>query len=113
MAVAGVPYGFLHRGGGPFRVGDQASVVPSFCGEGVAMALWSGIRAAKAIGAGRGAEAFHAAWARDVGGGMRLAGVLAAGTAAMPGLMAATMSLAPAACGWVARRTRLGLVQGA
>ena len=27
MAVAGVPYGYIHRGDGPYRAGDQAAVV--------------------------------------------------------------------------------------
>jgi flavin-dependent dehydrogenase len=110
MTVAGVPYGFLHRGGGPFRAGDQAAVIPSFCGDGVAMALASGRRAAAALLAGRAAEDHHAAWARSVRGGMRLAGLVAALTNRTPALLVAGAALAPALAAWSARRTRLGTI---
>jgi hypothetical protein len=78
MTVANVPYGYVARGGPGhlFRSGDQASVIPSLCGDGVAMALASGRRAAEAILAGRAASVHHAAWADSVGGAMRLAGLL-------------------------------------
>jgi flavin-dependent dehydrogenase len=109
MTVAGVPYGFVHRGGGPFRVGDQAAVIPSFCGDGVAMALGSGLRAASALRAGHPAEAHHAGWAGAVGGGMRLARLMAALTDRTPRLLVAGVRLAPGLAGWAARRTRLGL----
>jgi flavin-dependent dehydrogenase len=109
MTVAGVPYGFLHRGGGAFRVGDQAAVIPSFCGDGVAMALASGLRAAEAVLAGAPAAAHHAAWAGAVGGGMRLARLLAALTDRAPGLLVGGVALAPRLAAWGARRTRLGL----
>lgn len=108
MTVAGVPYGFLHSGGGPFRIGDQASVIPSFCGDGVAMALASGLAAAQAIRAGQDAAAHHAAWRRSVAGGMRLARLASLGLAA-PRLLVAGVALAPGLAGWAARRTRLGV----
>jgi flavin-dependent dehydrogenase len=73
-----VPYGFRHGGGGPpglYRVGDQAAVIPSFTGEGVALALHSGLAAAVAIIAGQDADQFHAQWRRRSAGPMRLAGL--------------------------------------
>lgn len=114
LTVAGVPYGFLHRGGGagePFRIGDQAAVVPSFCGDGVAMALGSGIAAAAALGRGVTAGAHHAAWASGIAGGMRLAGILSWLAAHAPRLVLAGTVLAPGAARWAARQTRLGLAQ--
>ena len=51
LAVAGLPYGYLAQARGPpslFRVGDQAMVVGSLTGDGVAQALGSGVRAADA-----------------------------------------------------------------
>ena len=53
LAVAGVPYGFLHRESpatatGLFRLGDQVAVIPSLTGDGVAIALHSGTLAARA-----------------------------------------------------------------
>ena len=77
LAVAGVPYGFRQPAAGPaglYRIGDQAAVIPSFTGEGVALALHSGLAAAAAILAGQDAAAFHAAWRRRSAGPMRWAG---------------------------------------
>lgn len=112
MAVAGVPYGFIHRGAGAegvFRVGDQAAVVPSLCGDGIAMALASGARAAALIGEGAGAARHHGEWARAVAPGMRLAGLADALMARAPWLLAAGAGAAPVLARWAARRTRMGL----
>lgn len=51
LAVANLPYGFVHTPlrydpPGLFRLGDQAAVIPSFTGDGVALALASGTHAA-------------------------------------------------------------------
>ncbi|MGG5809138.1 NAD(P)/FAD-dependent oxidoreductase [Falsiroseomonas sp. CW058] len=110
LTVAGVPYGFVARGGlpGMFRAGDQAAVIPSFCGDGVAMALGSGRRAAEAILAGRDAPAHHAAWAGRIGGAMRLAGLLGGLVTRAPGLLVAGAALSPGLAAWAARRTRSG-----
>lgn len=114
LTVAGVPYGFLHRGGGagePFRIGDQAAVVPSFCGDGVAMALGSGLAAAAALGRDVSADAHHTVWASCIAGGMRLAGMLSWLASRAPSLMLAGTALAPGAARWAARQTRLGLAE--
>ena len=49
QAVAQVPYGWRARRGaaGLFRLGDQAAVIPSLAGEGVGIALASGMLAAE------------------------------------------------------------------
>ncbi|GEM_PF-73460 len=51
LAISGVPYGYLHSPSlaepDLFRLGDQAAVIPSFAGDGIAMALHSGILAAR------------------------------------------------------------------
>lgn len=109
LAVAGVPYGFRHGAAagdppGLYRVGDQAAVVPSFTGEGVAMALHSGLAAAAAILAGQDAAAFHAGWRARTAGPMRWAGAASWWLRHAPGpLLQAAGGLA----GLVARRTRL------
>lgn len=67
--IAGVPYGHLHRDGaadGPWRLGDQLAVIPSFAGEGIGLALRTARLAASAIDAGGTAAAYHAAAARDL-----------------------------------------------
>ena len=47
--VGAVPYGWIARGTRPglFRLGDQAAVIPSLAGEGIAIALASGTLAAR------------------------------------------------------------------
>ena len=55
VAVAAIPYGYLRRqviAPGIFPLGDQLAVIPSFTGDGMAIALYSGIAAAQAILAG-------------------------------------------------------------
>ncbi len=49
-AIANVPYGWRQRRGtrGLFRLGDQAGVIPSLAGEGMGIALASGVSAAAA-----------------------------------------------------------------
>lgn len=49
-AVANVPYGWRAREGasGLFRLGDQAGVIPSLAGEGMGIAIASGVAAAAA-----------------------------------------------------------------
>ncbi len=42
LAIGAIPFGYLRRRGeGPWRLGDQAAVVPSFTGTGIAVALQS------------------------------------------------------------------------
>lgn len=49
-AIANIPYGWRQRSGTPglFRLGDQAGVIPSLAGEGIGIAIASGVRAARA-----------------------------------------------------------------
>jgi flavin-dependent dehydrogenase len=63
VAVAGIPYGYLRRGSiasNVFPLGDQLAVIPSFTGDGMSIALYSGIAAAQAVLAGRSATQFQA-----------------------------------------------------
>jgi flavin-dependent dehydrogenase len=109
LAVAGVPYGFRQAASGPpglYRVGDQAAVIPSFTGEGVALALHSGLAAAEAILAGQEAAGFHAAWRRRSAGPMRWAGLAAWVLRASPTGFAAAGAVGPLAR-LVAARTRV------
>ncbi len=108
MTVAGVPYGHVERVGDAFRAGDQAAVIPSFCGDGVAMALASGEAAAAALLRGASPEAHQRDWARRINEGMRLARLVAVLTDRAPRLLLAGVALAPGLAAWAARRTRLG-----
>ncbi|MGS1015680.1 NAD(P)/FAD-dependent oxidoreductase [Allosphingosinicella humi] len=79
-AVAGVPYGWRARRGehGLFRLGDQAAVIASLTGDGIAIALQSGMRAAAAFLAEgpEGARAFQEEFARDAALPLKIAGAL-------------------------------------
>jgi flavin-dependent dehydrogenase len=114
LAVGAVPYGFRHGGGGGaggpaglFRVGDQVGVVPSFTGDGVAMALLSGLAAAEAIAAGGDAPRFHAEWRRRSAGPMRWAGLGAWAMRRVPRGFVAGTALVPGVARALARRTRM------
>ncbi|WP_431267462.1 NAD(P)/FAD-dependent oxidoreductase [Dankookia sp. P2] len=109
LAVAGVPYGFRAAAGGPpglFRIGDQAAVIPSFTGEGIALALHSGVAAATAILAGEPAAAFQARWRRRSTWPMRWAGLGAWVLRQAPGAFTGAAAIAPAAR-LLARGTRV------
>jgi flavin-dependent dehydrogenase len=81
-SVARIPYGYLCADhavpDGLYRVGDQAAVIPSFTGEGIAIALRSARLAATAVLAGDGAERYADALRRDLQGPLRRSGLVAA-----------------------------------
>ena len=56
LAVSGVPYGYLRSPGdsqpGLFPLGDQAAVIPSFAGDGIAIALHTASLAARVHASG-------------------------------------------------------------
>jgi flavin-dependent dehydrogenase len=125
LAVAGVPYGYQAGSAaldGLFQLGDQAAVIPSLTGDGMAIALHSGIQAARAWLGGadsapdRGAKAYRRGLERTLAPGMRLAWVLhrlcLSGTTQAGVVRAAR--LFPALPGLAARYTRLpaGLPNG-
>lgn len=69
LAIACIPYGYIHRGrdeAGLFRLGDQAAVIPSLTGDGVAIALNSARLAAAVWTHGEPAAAYHRRLARDL-----------------------------------------------
>ena len=108
MTVAGIPYGHVEASAGMYRVGDQAAVIPSLCGDGVAIALASGMTAARAILAQQPPAGYHATLLRGIGRGMRLAGLVSMVEDRAPGMLVAGVAIAPWLAAWTARRTRLG-----
>ncbi|WP_010214523.1 NAD(P)/FAD-dependent oxidoreductase [Sphingomonas sp. PAMC 26621] len=113
-AIANVPYGWRARQteGAVFRLGDQAGVIPSLAGEGMGIAIASGIRAGHAYITGGAAAAprfqrdFAAATARPI----RLAG-LVRDAAERPWLGAALLPLVghvPGLIQIIASATRIG-----
>lgn len=113
VAVAGIPYGFLHRGGGDgglFRLGDQAGVIPSLAGDGVAIALLSGRLAAESWLAGEeSAIGYHGRLRRALRRPVRVAGVAhrLVRNAAMQNWAVAACRGWPGLLGGLARATRI------
>jgi menaquinone-9 beta-reductase len=126
LAVAGIPYGYRARpasANGLFRLGDQAAVIPSLTGDGMAIAVHSGQEAAGAWLAGTDSAGYHRALSRTLAPQMRLAGLLhhaCLGGATQAAVIRAAC-LFPALLRQAARHTRLrhrgggrpGLVFGA
>ena len=81
LTIARVPYGFVYRPDrrappGLFRLGDQAAVIPSFTGDGMAIALHSAGLAADFHLHGATSHAYHHRLARDVRFQIHRAGAL-------------------------------------
>ncbi|HEX8641931.1 MAG TPA: FAD-dependent monooxygenase [Allosphingosinicella sp.] len=112
-AVAGVPYGWRAREGeaGLFRLGDQAAVIASLVGDGIAIALNSGMAAASSyMGSGPGAAiAFQRDFSAQAARPVRLAEALRA-LAEHRGRRRLFMALArvPGVTRAAARLTRIG-----
>lgn len=120
LAVSGVPYGFTYReparAAPPraedaplYRIGDQLAVIPSFTGDGMAIALVTGSCAARAIARGEAPHAFHAAMRARLAPPMRVAGVLsrAIGTPLGRAALVWPASVVPAILALAADRTRI------
>ena len=79
-AIAGVPYGWRAEATEPgvYRVGDQAAVIASLAGDGIAVALASGTAAAQAClhGDGSGARVYQRDFARRAARPVRVAEAL-------------------------------------
>jgi menaquinone-9 beta-reductase len=77
LAIAAIPYGHVQSDSeGIWRLGDQAAVIPSFCGEGIAMALQSAILASQYYITGKSAEEFQWSFARRVRAQVKLTTLL-------------------------------------
>ncbi|GAA0305166.1 hypothetical protein GCM10009087_13830 [Sphingomonas oligophenolica] len=112
-AVANIPYGWRAHGGvaGLFRLGDQAGVIPSLAGEGMGIAIASGIRAARAYSEGGAGAAipYQTRLARDLAPPIGIAGMIRAG-AEHPPVARAAVAIArhlPVLTELVARLTRI------
>jgi flavin-dependent dehydrogenase len=110
-AVAGVPYGWRAQGTVPgiFRVGDQAAVIASLAGDGVAIALESGTAAAEALLAGHDASAFQTDFSNRARRPLRVAEALrhAAEHAGPRALLMPVLGLFPGLAPIAARLTRI------
>lgn len=67
LAIASIPYGYVRRfADGLWHLGDQAGVIPSFSGDGIAIALHSARLAAEYYVAGKSPSQFQGRLARDI-----------------------------------------------
>lgn len=100
-AIANVPYGWRALAGtdGCYRLGDQAAVVPSLAGEGMGIALASGVSAAQAWLAGEPSSVWQTRFARQTARPVTFAGAIRA-MAERPPMIAPLLPLA----------ARLGLI---
>lgn len=74
LAIASIPYGYVQgRGIGPWCIGDQAAVIPSFSGDGIAIALHSARLGSEYFLAGKTDSEFQTCLARDITGQVRRA----------------------------------------
>ncbi len=110
LAVYRVPYGYVRRTAGSLRfIGDQAAVIPSFTGDGMAIALWTGGAAAASILSGEAPATFQAriadVLAGQIGRATRLSKLLV--NPIVQEAAAAVMALAPSLARAAARSTRL------
>ena len=73
--IGAIPYGFIatETHSGLYRLGDQAAVIPSLAGEGISIALASGVAAADALAAGESAPHYQARFAAAARNPVRLA----------------------------------------
>jgi flavin-dependent dehydrogenase len=106
LAVASIPYGFVQTGGGPWRLGDQAAVIPSFTGDGIAIALHSARMAADYYLSGKTSSEFQTDLAREIARQVRWATLLSQLIVWAPG-QALAMALAKLLPGLV-RQIALG-----
>ena len=111
QAVAGVPYGWRARSTEPgrYRIGDQAAVIASLAGDGIAVALASATTAAQACLHGAGARAYQVAFERRARRPLAVAELLRgmAENRLRRGLMM-TLAGVPGLAAAAARLTRIG-----
>jgi hypothetical protein len=112
VATAAIPYGFLRSAAiasAIYPVGDQLGVVPSFTGDGMAIALYSGLAAARAVLKGQSAADYQ----RELIAALRRQFRLAWGvgrlleTAALSPAVVFAANLAPSLVSKLAAATRL------
>ena len=108
VAIFRVPYGFVHRPTpddlpGVARLGDQMGVIPSFSGDGMAIALHTAFAAVRSADATR----YHRRMRADLSGQIRRAMTLHRAGQFRPGAVAAMARAWPGALALVARLTRV------
>jgi flavin-dependent dehydrogenase len=110
LAISSIPYGYIsYQNSGAWCVGDQAAVIPSFTGDGMAIALHSGALAAEMCLDGGSADQHQRMLRAQLRKGMLMATWLSQAMVTAAGRALAPFALAvwPQATGWIARSTRI------
>lgn len=112
LAISPIPYGFVRHEAiarGVWSVGDQAAVIPSFTGDGVALALHSGRLAARMMLEAEGADTFQREFCEQVRRQVTRATVLSRALIEQPqrALVELAARLLPGALTMVAAGTRI------
>jgi flavin-dependent dehydrogenase len=110
LAVSPIPYGYLvNQPCGLWCVGDQAAVVPSFTGDGLAIALHSGALAAEMFLAGASPDEYHRKLIAQLSRGISLATRISRAMVTQVGRGIAPLGLRvfPHAVQWIANSTRI------
>ncbi|MGC2161050.1 MAG: FAD-dependent monooxygenase [Silvibacterium sp.] len=108
LAVSSIPYGLLqqHAYDGLWRLGDQAAVIPSFSGDGMAIALHSAHLAARIFLAGGSAESFQSRLCHELRFSVVMATVVSRAVIANP-VLAQVGRLWPSLLRHIASGTRI------
>ena len=108
LAASHIPYGHMQRTteAGLWRVGDQAAVIPSFCGDGMAIALHSGALAATHFLGGGNAPTYQRKLRRQLGARLRLATLMSRILVGLP-RAAQVVRLYPGLLAAIASATRI------
>ena len=108
LAVASIPYGMVRqRSGGLWYVGDQAAVIPSFTGDGMSIALHTGMLGAMMYLSGEAAEDYQHRAHRDLWRQVGLASLISRGISTRPALLDAAVRFWPRTLQLAASGTRI------
>lgn len=108
LSIASIPYGFVRqRSDGIWYLGDQAAVIPSFTGDGMSLALHTGMQAAHHYLQGSTANTYQQALATQVHRQVSIATAVSKALVRMPQACLLVPKLWPGAIDYIARQTRI------
>jgi menaquinone-9 beta-reductase len=108
LALSAIPYGFQRSqaANAPWAIGDQGAVIPSFTGDGIAIALHSAFVAARAYDRGASSRDFQRELAAQLRQPIRLATWISQSVITVPSLVRA-LRFCPQILSYIAHSTRV------
>lgn len=108
LAISSIPYGYLaQQADGLWRIGDQAAVIPSFTGDGMAIALHSASMAAEMYLDGENPSDYLRELRGQLRSRMYFATALSRMMVTSVGRLIAPVALSPYLTQWIAETTRI------